>query len=162
MNTRNIKEEQDVSFLSFNGQYTNKTEQRCLHLKKNMNADSFLLPYRNLTEVLEDHKLASLGDTYVNFIYSLALSQKNRKPVGVTVKGNILAEALRRAGLREHVSSSMSSHDLADAAEALMVYSWLSDCVTLEESVKTLAKNDDPVECLRQLLERIKSRITLS
>lgn len=126
-----------------------------------MNAGSFLFPYRSLTEVLEDHKLASLGDTYVNFVYSLALSQKNRKPTGVKVKGSLLAEALRRAGLREHVSSSVSSHDLADAAEALLVYAWLNGCVTLEESVKTLTRNDDPIEGLRQLLERIKSRIKL-
>jgi hypothetical protein len=141
----------------------NKTvRQRCLSLKKIVDANSFLVPHKNLTEVLEDHKLASLGDTYINFVYPLALSQKNRKPIGVKVKGSILAEALRRAGLREHVSSSMSCHDLADAVEALLVYSWLNDYVTLEESVKILVRNDDPVEGLRQLLERIKSRITLS
>jgi len=92
----------------------------------------------------------------------LALSQKNRKPIGVKVKGSILAEALRRAGLREHVSSSMSCHDLADAVEALLVYSWLNECVTLDESVRMLVRSEDPVEGLRQLLERIKSRITLS
>ena len=88
-------------------------------MKKTINANSFLVPYKSLTEVLEDHKLASLGDTYINFVYSLTLSQKNKKPIGVKVKGSILAEALRRAGLREHVSSSMSCHDLADAVEAL-------------------------------------------
>jgi len=141
----------------------NKTaKQRRPPLKKTINASSFLVPYKSLTEVLEDHKLASLGDTYVNFVYSLALSQKNRKPIGVKVKGSILAEALRRAGLREHVSSSMSCHDLADAVEALLVYSWLNECVTLDESVRMLMRSEDPVEGLRQLLERIKSRITLS
>jgi len=131
-------------------------------LKKTINASSILIPYKSLTEVLEDHKLASLGDTYANFVYSLALSQKNRKPIGAKVKGSILAEALRRAGLREHVSSSKSCHDLADAVEALLVYSWLNECVTLDESVKMLMRSEDPVEGLRQLLERIKSRITLS
>lgn len=131
-------------------------------MKKTINASSILIPYKSLNEVLEDHRLASLGDTYVNFVYSLALSQKNRKPIGVKVKGSILAEALRRAGLREHVSSSMSCHDLADAVEALLVYSWLNECVTLNESVKMLVESDDPIEGLRQLLERIKSRITLS
>ncbi|OGD44061.1 hypothetical protein A3K79_02250 [Candidatus Bathyarchaeota archaeon RBG_13_46_16b] len=131
-------------------------------MKKTINASSILIPHKSLNEVLEDHRLASLGDTYVNFVYSLALSQKNRKPIGVKVKGSILAEALRRAGLREHVSSSMSCHDLADAVEALLVYSWLNECVTLNESVKMLVESDDPIEGLRQLLERIKSRITLS
>jgi hypothetical protein len=55
----------------------------------------------------------------------------------------------------------MSCHDLADAVEALLVYSWLNECVTLDESVRMLVRSEDPVEGLRQLLERIKSRITL-
>lgn len=131
-------------------------------MKKPLNIISFAATYETLTEVLEDHKLASLGDTFVNFTYSLAMSQKKRRPVGVKVKGNILAEALRRSGLREHVSSGMSRHDLADAVEALLIYSWLNNCITLEESVKTIAGSDDPVEGLSQLLVKIRNRIKFS
>ncbi len=115
---------------------------------------------RNLNEVLIDHALASLGDSYVNFIYSLAISNRKGSPLGTKVKGSVLAEALRKAGLRECLPSRMSRHDLADGAEALMVYAWLSRCVSLDESVAVIGRNRDPVEGLSELLAKIKRQIT--
>jgi Ribonuclease III len=115
----------------------------------------------SLKEVLTDHGLASLGDSYVNFAYSLALSNRKRTPEGTKVKGSILAEALRRAGLREHLPSRMSRHALADAAEALIVYAWLSDRLTLNECVKVLGKTDDTVDGFTRVLVAAKEKITL-
>lgn len=71
----------------------------------------------SLAEVLADSDLASLGDAYVNFAYSLALSNRKDKPLGVRVKGSLLAEALRKAGLRDCLGSRMTRHMLADAAK---------------------------------------------
>jgi hypothetical protein len=104
--------------------------------------------------------LASLGDSYVNFVYSLAISNRRGSPLGTKVKGSVLAEALRKAGLRELLPSRMSRHDLADGAEALMVYAWLSRCVSLDESVAMIGRNSDPVEGLSELLAKIKRQIT--
>ena len=114
----------------------------------------------NLKEILTDRGLASLGDSYVNFAYSLALSNRKREPEGTKVKGSILAQALRRAGLREHLPSRMSRHALADAAEALIVYAWLSDRLTLSECVKSLGKSDDPVDGFTRVLVTAKEKIT--
>jgi hypothetical protein len=111
---------------------------------------------------LTDRKLASLGDAYINFVYSLALSERKGKPSGVKVKGTALAEALRKAGLREHLPSRIDKHVLSDAAEALIVYAWLHDLLTLEESVKILGKTDSLVEGLTQLLLKVKEKIKLS
>jgi len=121
---------------------------------------SFAWTRRNLNEVLIDHELASLGDSYVNFVYSLAISNRKGSPFGTKVKGSVLAEALRKAGLRECLPSGMSRHGLADAAEALIVYAWLSRWVSLDESVAMIGRESDPVEGLRELLAKIKSRIT--
>jgi hypothetical protein len=130
---------------------------------KNYNeAAKFMKPYLNLTEVLTDHKLAALGDAYINFAYSLALSAKRAHPSGDKVKGTILAEALRKAELRKHMPSRMTSHKLADAAEALIVYGWLENQITLEETVSTIEKTDDSTEGFTRLLKTIKSRIRLS
>lgn len=115
---------------------------------------------RNLNDVLIDHALASLGDSYVNFVYSLAISNRKGSPLGTKVKGSVLAEALRKAGLRECLPSRMSRHDLADGAEALIVYAWLSRCVSLDESVAMIGRNRDPVEGLTELLAKIKRQIT--
>jgi len=123
---------------------------------------SFIETHNSLTAVLTDHKLASLGDAFVNFVCSLALSNRRGRPSGTKVKGSLLAEGLRRAGLRPYVPSRATGHMLADAAEALIVYAWLRDCVTLEESVATLEKNEDLAEGLGELLQKIARRIKLS
>jgi len=56
----------------------------------------------------------------------------------------------------------MTRHILADAAESLMVYAWLNNFVTLEESVTVLAEIDDAAEGFSELLAAIKNRITFS
>jgi hypothetical protein len=128
-------------------------------LKKDKTSLNFAKECNSLAEVLTDHSLASLGDTYVNFAYSLALSNRRRKPSGTKVKGSILAEALKKAELREHLPARMTRHMLADAAEALIVYAWLHNFVPLEESVAMLEKTGDPVDGFSQLLAKIKSRV---
>jgi len=108
---------------------------------------------------MTDHGLASLGDTYINFIYSLAMSERSGKPLGAKVRGSILAEALKRAGLREHMPSRVSKHAIADAAEALAVYAWLKKHVTLEECVSILCSNEEPVDGLTKLFLLIRDRV---
>ncbi|MEM3673240.1 MAG: ribonuclease III family protein [Candidatus Bathyarchaeia archaeon] len=122
---------------------------------------SFLKVYKSLTEVLTDHGLASFGDAYTNFVYSLALSKRRGKPCGVKVKGSILAQAFRKAGLRESLGSRIDSHALADAVEALIVYAWLRSFVTLDETVSILEKADEPLEGFTHLLKTVKDRVKL-
>jgi len=128
-------------------------------LKNQNEAFSFAKAYKNLTEVLMDHKLAALGDAYINFVYSLALSKSKGQPSGAKVRGIVLAEAFRRAGLRMHMPSRVSRHMLADAAEALTVYAWIHSYITLEECAAILQKTEDPVESFTQLLLTIKERV---
>jgi hypothetical protein len=54
----------------------------------------------------------------------------------------------------------MSRHTLADAAEALIVYAWLNNCVSLDEGVAIIEKEKDPIKGLSQLLMTIKDRVT--
>ena len=78
------------------------------------------------------------------------------------MKGTALSEALRKAGLREHMPSRLDKRVLSNAAEALVVCAWLHDLLTLEDSVKILGKTDSLVEGLTQLLLKVKERIKLS
>ena len=128
-------------------------------MKKYGKTFRFLNNHRNLSEVLTDHKLSSLGDAFINFVYSLVLSNKKGEPSGAKVRGRALAEALKKAGLREHLPSRISRHMLADAVEALVVYAWLHHYITLEETMETLEKTEDLVEGLSQLLRTISDRI---
>ncbi len=115
--------------------------------------------YKCFREVLLDHKLAALGDAYVNFAYSLAISERRGQPSGAKVSDHILAEALKKACLREHMPKRVSSHVLADAAEAITVYAWLSNFIKLDECVKILQEAENSVEGFSRLLLTIKDRI---
>lgn len=58
--------------------------------------------------------------------------------------------------------SRINRHILANAAEAVILYAWLYDYITLDDSVATLEKSDNLVEGLSQLLVIIKSKIKFS
>jgi hypothetical protein len=123
--------------------------------------ETFLKNYTSLAQILTDKKLAALGDAHVNFIYSLAMSKKLGKPFGKKVKGTPLAEAVRKAGLRKHLPSRIDKHVLSDAAEALLVYAWLKEALTLEESVEVIETNDDLETGLVQLLKKAAESVRL-
>lgn len=125
------------------------------------NLVSIIPEYDKLKEILRDRKLAALGDAYVNFIFSLALTREKKKPMGVKIKGGILAEALKRAGLRGDLPSRCDRHFQADAAEALLVYAWIKGFISLGESILILCKYGDKVEAFRVLLQTVKERLKL-
>ena len=122
---------------------------------------AFVREYKNLREVLTDQKLAALGDAYVNFIYSLALSKRKKEPMGAKVDSRLLAEALRKAGLRNLLPSRIDRHKQADAAEALIVYVWVRGAITIEEGVSILEQSDDMVEAFCSFLITARRKITL-
>jgi hypothetical protein len=122
---------------------------------------AFVREYKNLREVLADQKLAALGDAYVNFIYSLALSKRKEEPVGVKVESRLLAEALKKAGLRNLLPSRIDRHKQADAAEALIVYAWIQGAMTIEEGVSILEQFEDMVEAFCSVLLTARSKISL-
>jgi len=121
----------------------------------------FVPQHKSLSEVLMDQKLASLGDAYVNFLYSLALSKKNGEPTGTKVKGRLLADAFEKAELRKFLPSRIDRHKKADAAEALIVYAWLRDSMTMEEGLEILEQNGDRVEVFSLLLLTAKRKLDL-
>lgn len=127
-----------------------------------MSKGSVLKEYKNLEEVLLDKDLAGLGDAYVNLLYSLVVSQKSGHPTGAKVNNRILAEAVRKAGLRKLLPRRIDRHVLGNAAEALIAFAWLADTVTFEDSLKILSEKDDTVEAftilLREILERLDKR----
>jgi len=121
----------------------------------------FVPSYTGLREILTDHKLAALGDTYVNFVYSLALSKKMGEPTGVRVDSRILAEALRRAGLRDLLPPRTDRHKQADAVEALIVYAWIQGLMTIEEGVNVLEQHENATEAFCSLVLTARKRLNL-
>ncbi len=122
---------------------------------------AFIPQYESLSEVLMDQKLAKLGDAYVNFLYSLALSKKNGEPTGTKVQGRLLADAFKKAGLRKFLPSRIDRHKQADAAEALIVYAWIRGSMTMEEGLEILEQNEDKIEAFIFLLLTAKRRLEI-
>lgn len=91
--------------------------------------------FSSIREVLIDKDLAKLGDPFVNFIYSLAKSWVLGQYSSWKVPDKVLAGALRDAKMRSLLSKKASSHDLGDAVEALLVYEWLNERITIQELV---------------------------
>jgi len=108
---------------------------------------------------LTSHTLAALGDAFVNFVYSLALSKKKNRPVGVRAKGSVLSKSLKDSGLRGLLPSRMDSHKQADAAEALIVYAWMRQLISIDEIVSILSEKEEAADAFTELLVEIKRRI---
>ncbi|HVP40776.1 MAG TPA: ribonuclease III family protein [Candidatus Krumholzibacteriaceae bacterium] len=123
---------------------------------------SFIPHYTRLENVLNDQNLACLGDAYVNFIYSIALSKKKDEATGAKVSSSILAQALRKAGLRGFLPGRLDRHSLGDAAESLIVYAWIHGAISIEESVATLLSSDNAAEAFAILLRQAKERLSFN
>src|SRR5208337_3162163 len=116
-----------------------------------------------LRQVLRNKQLASLGDAFVNFVYSLALTQANGKPQSVKVSDRILAEAFKISGLRKYLGTRISKKDLANASESLLVDAFQKKLITIEESVKILSEDPDGLQAgLSQLMKLTAERIARS
>lgn len=118
----------------------------------------FIQKYSRIEEVLNDKDLASLGDAYVNFIYSLALSRRHGRPIGRKLDGSVLSSALRRSGARKLLPHRVDRHGQADAAEALLVYGWLSGIISIRGAIDALAREGDLVENVSMLLKTVLER----
>lgn len=121
----------------------------------------FIKKYSRLLDILSDKDLASLGDAYINFVYSLALSKVAGKPIGRKLDSNTLSLALKRAGIRALLPQRTDKHKQADATEALMIFGWLSGAISIEETVSILTKEGDLVDNISAILKLILERIKI-
>jgi len=111
--------------------------------------------YDNLEELLLDKDLAALGDSYVNFVYSLAMSQKHKRPMGAKVDNQTLAEAVAKSGLRKFLPHRVDRKTRGNAAEALLVFAWLGDLVELDDCTNVLSGENDTAEAFARLLQDV-------
>lgn len=118
-----------------------------------------LRKYDSLEELLLDKDLAALGDSYVNFAYSLAMSQKLKRPVGAKVDNQTLAEAVAKSGLRRFLPHRVDRHTRGNAAEALLVFAWLGDLLEFEDCTKVLGREDNTAEAFANLLRDVLRKL---
>jgi hypothetical protein len=114
-----------------------------------------------IRQVMRDKQLASLGDAYVNFVYSMAMTQIKGHPQGIKVSDKILAQAFKQAGLRSYLGTRVTKKDLANASESLLAQAYLRELITIQESVAIISKqSEDPTLGLSELLRLTAERLT--
>lgn len=118
-----------------------------------------LKSYDSIEEILLDKDLAGLGDSYVNFVYSLAMSKKLGRPTGAKVNNRILATAVDASGLRKFLPHRVDRRNRGNAAEALLVLAWLQDLLEMEDCIKVLTEKEDPVKAFAFLLEKAMHKL---
>ena len=115
---------------------------------------------QKFVQILSDRKMAQLGDAFVNFVYSLALTRSSGKPVGTKVSDKILANAAQKAGIRKLLPKRTTRGDVSNAIESLVVYAWLHNHMTIDEISAILeAQTDSPSDAFTTLSERIIQRL---
>ena len=117
-------------------------------------------------EIGDVRELSGVGDSFVNLIYSIAVSNASGKPLSKRASNFVLSEAVYKSGLREPAGTRVSRHDLGDFAECQIFNAWLQENISLEECVKILTcelKNSNgdlkeaSVQAFTKLLLEIKN-----
>ena len=124
-----------------------------------MNLRHVLKKYDNLEQLLLDKDLAELGDSYVNFVYSLAMSQKRKHPMGAKVDNETLAEAVIKSGLRRFLPHRVDRHGRGNAAEALLVFAWLRDLLEFSDCIDALNRESDPSTGFANLIKTVLRKL---
>lgn len=109
--------------------------------------------------ILTDKGLAKLGDAYVNFIYSLALTEIEGKPTGIKVSDRILSNAAKKSGLKDLLAKRTRRDDTANAVEALIVYVWREELMRTEEAIDILKKNPNSCAAFTDLISEAIRRV---
>jgi hypothetical protein len=113
-----------------------------------------------IRQIMRDKQLASLGDAYVNFVYSLALTNLKGYPQGTKVSDRILAQAFKQSGLRDQLGTRVTKKELANASESLLAEAYRKNRLTVEESVRVISQHpEDPTTGLTDLLKLAAERL---
>ncbi len=121
-------------------------------------------------EIGDVTELSGVGDSFVNLIYSLAVSNANGKPVCKRASNYVLSEAVYRSGLREPAGPRADRHKLADYAECRIFDAWLRGDASLENCVEILTRelknSPDPlreasVQAFTELLKDVQKKVNV-
>jgi hypothetical protein len=115
---------------------------------------------KTLSEILTSKELASLGYSFLNFVYSVAKSLEIGCFKSLKVSNSVLAEAVRRAGLRQLLPKRLSRREIGGAAEALLVYAVAREIILMDEIIEKVAGRSIE-EALTDILREIVRRLPL-
>jgi len=98
-----------------------------------------LVTHDSVEQIMNDKGLAKIGDTLVNFIYSLSKSIVIGSSTGEKVRDSILARAIRQTSIYERIGHRTDAGTAGDAYEAIVAYVWLTKRIQIDSIVDMLA-----------------------
>lgn len=118
-------------------------------------------PPRGLFEIISDKGLARLGDSYLNFLYSMALSEAEGKPTGARIKDRTLVDVAKATGIRSILPARTPKGRVADSIEALLAYTWLREALKFEDMMEVFRRRFyDPVSSLEEIVKEAVKRLS--
>ena len=101
--------------------------------------------WKTLQSFIAEKGNSKLGDSLVNFIYSLAKSGVSNTPTGTKVSDLILSKAYRSSKWDKNKDLKLKGDKgrLADQVESLILFFWVYDLVTLDECIYSLMNHLD-------------------
>jgi len=118
-------------------------------------------------EVTDEDDLSGIGDTFVNLIYSLALSNTLKRPVGKRASNLVLKEALLRSTVRSKAGTRLKRQEMGDFVESELFRAWLKGHISIEECVGVLGEamrkeeevREASIRAFAELLDEVERRI---
>lgn len=100
----------------------------------------------SLTTYIHSKYNAKLGDALVNFIYSIAKSLVSGNPTGMKVSDSILSEAFKESLWYKTNTLKLSGkkNRIADIVEALILFFWVYEDISLKELIEPLMSQLEP------------------
>ncbi|MFX0150480.1 MAG: ribonuclease III family protein [Candidatus Hodarchaeota archaeon] len=114
---------------------------------------------QNLMAFIQDKGNAKLGDSLVNFIYSIAKTIVLGKPTGMKVSDSILSEAYKTSLWYKNnlLRVSGKKSRIADSVEALILFFWIEKDSNLEILIDPLISQLDPTQLQHPREEHISA-----
>jgi hypothetical protein len=97
-----------------------------------------LVTHDSVEHIMNDKGLAKIGDTLINFIYSLSKSIVLGFSTGEKVRDSILARAIRQTSIYERIGHRTDAGTAGDAYEAIVAYLWLTKQIQIDSIVDML------------------------
>ncbi|MEM0101508.1 MAG: ribonuclease III family protein, partial [Candidatus Methanomethyliaceae archaeon] len=92
---------------------------------------------------------AKLGDSFLNFVYSVAKTKVTGKPVGERVPNKVLSKALKLSGIK----MKNEKCDKGGIVEGLLGYAWFYGIISLEEAIGIISNRISRMEYESRSLE---------
>ncbi|MDI9644979.1 MAG: ribonuclease III family protein [Candidatus Verstraetearchaeota archaeon] len=93
---------------------------------------------KTVRRISKDKGLSSLGDAFVNLVYSSAKSRSLGRPFGCKVSDRVLSRSLTLSGIE--IPRRLNHGERGDIVEGTLAYAWSNNLITLEEAVGTVEK----------------------